>query len=178
MRPARSAAPARPRRSLKLSYNDRASFGPNLNRTMTFRISKAAARTAIVHYRHAMHTLEILHHTRYGYSSPVALGSHRLMFRPRDSHDLRLLDTGLSIEPAAQVRWVHDAFGNSIALAQFEGTTELLEIASTIRLQHFGLPLELPPIEDYARTLPFSYPAEEAPDLAATLNATIRTPTP
>jgi transglutaminase-like putative cysteine protease len=113
-----------------------------------------------------MRTLEIVHRTRYEYSSPVALGSHRLMFRPRDSHDLRLLDTGLTIEPAAQVRWIHDPFGNSIALAQFEGTTETLEIISTIRLEHFGLPLELPPIEDYARTLPFSYLAEEAPDLA------------
>lgn len=113
-----------------------------------------------------MYTLEIVHRTRYDYSSPVALGGHRLMFRPRDSHDLRLLDTGLTIEPAAVVRWIHDPFGNSIALAQFEGTTETLEITSTIRLEHFGLPLALPPIEDYARTLPFSYVAEEAPDLA------------
>src|SRR5262249_21206864 len=119
-----------------------------------------------MHYCHSMRTLEIVHRTRYEYSSPVALGSHRLMFRPRDSHDLRLLDTGLAIDPAAAMRWIHDPFGNSIALAQFEGTTESLEIVSTIRLEHFALPLDLPPIEDYARTLPFSYLAEEAPDLA------------
>src|SRR4029077_17311718 len=113
-----------------------------------------------------MRTLEIVHHTRYDYSVPVTLGEHRLMFRPRDSHDLRLLYTGLAIDPAAQVRWVHDAFGNSIAIAQFDGTTQRLELTSTIRLEHFGLPPELPPIEDYARKLPFAYPAEEAPDLA------------
>src|SRR5258708_24298838 len=113
-----------------------------------------------------MHRLEIVHRTRYDYSTPVTLGEHRLMFRPRDSHDLRLLQTRLTIEPAALVRWIHDPFGNSIALAQFEGTTQALEITSTIEVEHFGLPLELPPIEDYARTLPFSYLAEEAPDLA------------
>jgi transglutaminase-like putative cysteine protease len=113
-----------------------------------------------------MRTLEIIHRTRYKYSALVTLGEHRLMFRPRDSHDLRLLHTGLTIEPAAQVRWIHDPFGNSIAIAQFDGTTQRLELTSTIRLEHFGLPPELPLIEDYARKLPFSYLAEEAPDLA------------
>jgi transglutaminase-like putative cysteine protease len=113
-----------------------------------------------------MRTLEIVHRTRYDYSAPVTLGEHRLMFRPRDSHDLRLLHTGLAIDPAAQVRWIHDAFGNSIAIAQFDGLTQRLELISTIRLEHFGLPPELPPIEEYARKLPFAYLAEEAPDLA------------
>lgn len=113
-----------------------------------------------------MRTLEIVHHTRYDYSAPVALGEYRLMFRPGDSHDLRLLHTGLAIEPTASVRWIHDPFGNSIAIASFEGETRSLELTSTIRLEHFALPLELPPIEAYARTLPFSYLAEEAPDLA------------
>jgi transglutaminase-like putative cysteine protease len=113
-----------------------------------------------------MRTLEIVHRTRYEYSEPVTLGDHRLMFRPRDSHDLRLLHTGLAIEPAAQVRWIHDPFGNSIAIASFEGTTQVLELTSTIRLEHYGVPPELPPIEEFARSLPFSYLAEEAPDLA------------
>jgi transglutaminase-like putative cysteine protease len=113
-----------------------------------------------------MRTLEIVHHTRYEYSAPVTLGDYRLMFRPRDSHDLHLLHTGLAIEPAATVRWIHDPFGNSIAIASFDGATGTLELTSTIRLEHFALPLELPPIEEYARTLPFSYLAEEAPDLA------------
>ena len=42
----------------------------------------------------------------------------------------------------------------------------MLELTSTIRLEHFGLPPDLPPIEEYARKLPFAYLAEEAPDLA------------
>ena len=112
-----------------------------------------------------MRKLEIVHRTRYEYSEPVTLGDHRLMFRPRDSHDLRLLQTGLAIEPAAQVRWIHDPFGNSIAIVSFEGSTQALELTSTIQLEHFAAPPELSPIEEYARTLPFSYLAEEAPDL-------------
>jgi transglutaminase-like putative cysteine protease len=112
-----------------------------------------------------MPTLEIVHRTRYDYSVAVTLGDHRLMFRPRDSHDLRLLHTGLSIEPVAQVRWIHDPFGNSIAIASFEGETRALELVSTIGLEHFGQPPDLAPIEDYAQKLPFSYLAEEAPDL-------------
>lgn len=113
-----------------------------------------------------MSLLTVTHTTVYRYNRPVRFGEHRLMFRPRDSHDLRLLHTGLAIEPAASVRWIHDPFGNSIGIASFEGETRSLELTSTMRLEHFALPLELPSIEEYARTLPFSYLAEEAPDLA------------
>ena len=89
------------------------------------------------------------------------------MFRPRDSHDLRLLQANLVIEPQAQVRWIHDPFGNSIAIASFgEGPVAALEFLSPIQLEHYGMPPDVPMIEDYARKLPFSYLAEEAPDLA------------
>jgi transglutaminase-like putative cysteine protease len=114
-----------------------------------------------------MRTLEIVHRTRYAYAEPVTLNDYRLMFRPRDSHDLRLLHTNLTIEPAATVRWIHDPFGNSIAIASFPPEPlQVLELTSTIRVQHFGVLPELPSIEEYARKLPFSYLAEEAPDLA------------
>jgi len=113
-----------------------------------------------------MRTLEIVHRTRYDYAEPVVLADYRLMFRPRDSHDLRLLHTGLVIDPVAQVRWIHDPFGNSIAIASFPDTpVKVLELVSTIQLEHYGVPPDLQPIEDYARKLPFSYLAEEAPDL-------------
>jgi transglutaminase-like putative cysteine protease len=114
-----------------------------------------------------MHRLEIVHQTQYQYSGPVTLGDYRLMFRPRDSHDLRLLGTNLVIEPAAEVRWIHDPFGNSIAIASFgEETVKALKLISTIQLEHYGVAPDVPAIEEYARKLPFSYLAEEAPDLA------------
>lgn len=114
-----------------------------------------------------MRKLEIVHRTRYDYAEPVTLGDYRLMFRPRDSHDLRLLHTGLIIEPVAQVRWIHDPFGNSIAITSFaEAPIQTLEFISTIHLEHYAAPPDPPVIEPYAQTLPFSYLAEEAPDLA------------
>jgi transglutaminase superfamily protein len=41
--------------------------------------------------------LTIRHLTVYRYAEPVGLGEHRMMFRPRESHDLRLLDARLDI---------------------------------------------------------------------------------
>ena len=38
-----------------------------------------------------MPLLTIQHKTVYRYAHPVAFGEHRIMLRPRDSHDLRVL---------------------------------------------------------------------------------------
>jgi transglutaminase-like putative cysteine protease len=59
--------------------------------------------------------LTVRHATHYRYSNPVSLGVHRLMLRPRDSHDLRLVDAELTLSPPGQTRWMHDVFGNSVA---------------------------------------------------------------
>jgi Bacterial transglutaminase-like N-terminal region len=59
--------------------------------------------------------LNVRHTTVYRYRCPVALGDHRLTLRPRDSHDLRLIQTNLNLSPPATLRWSHDVFGNSIA---------------------------------------------------------------
>jgi len=42
-----------------------------------------------------MRLLTVRHVTIYRYSEPVGLGEHRMMFRPRESHDLRLVKTRL-----------------------------------------------------------------------------------
>jgi transglutaminase-like putative cysteine protease len=116
-----------------------------------------------------MPVVSIRHTTVYRYAAPVTFGDHRLMFRPRDSHDLRLLETGLQISPTANVRWLHDVFGNSIAVASFLEPAQELQLVSTIRLEHFpGIALEFP-LEPYARHHPFSYSAEEVPDLGRTM---------
>ena len=49
-----------------------------------------------------MRLLTVRHVTVYRYSEPVQLGEHRMMFRPRESHDLRLVRTKLDIRPAAR----------------------------------------------------------------------------
>jgi transglutaminase-like putative cysteine protease len=112
--------------------------------------------------------LRVTHRTEYRYRQPVVLGPHRLMCRPRDSHDLRLLDTGIKITPQpAALRWMHDVFGNSIAIATFSEAASQLEFESTFRAEHFPLPERTLVIDDYAATLPLSYSASEDVDLAS-----------
>jgi transglutaminase-like putative cysteine protease len=109
----------------------------------------------------------VRHLTVYRYSDPVGLGEHRMMFRPRESHDLKLLKEQLTIAPEpASLRWLHDMFDNSVAIATFDGTTSELRFDSTITLEHQETALPDYPLEEYARTYPFCYDADELPDLA------------
>jgi transglutaminase-like putative cysteine protease len=112
--------------------------------------------------------LRVSHRTQYRYRQPVVLGAHRLMCRPRDSHDLRLLDTGLIISPQpSELRWMHDVFGNSIAIAAFSEPAEELVFESTFRAEHFPLSERTLIVDDYAASLPLSYSASETVDLAS-----------
>ena len=117
-----------------------------------------------------MSFLTVNHTTVYNYREPVSLGEHRMMFRPRESHDLRLLRTNLIITPRpAHLRWLHDPFDNSVAVATFEGVTSQLRFESTVTLEHFeNTPLEYP-LEEYARSYPFRYADEDFPNLMRAL---------
>jgi transglutaminase-like putative cysteine protease len=115
-----------------------------------------------------MPTLTVDHRTTYRYANPVRFGEHRMMMRPRDSHDLRLLGTSLVVRPEATIRWIHDVFGNSIAIARFGKPAAELYVQSVFRAEHFPLPASSVEIEEYARQFPFSYDASEVPDIGRT----------
>jgi transglutaminase-like putative cysteine protease len=112
-----------------------------------------------------MKSLTVQHTTVYNYAQPVSFGDHRLMFRPRDSHTMRLLDTKLTITPPAQVRWLYDVFGNSIAIATFADQAAELRFDSEIRLEHYGTSDNDFPLDAVAETYPFQYAPDELPDL-------------
>lgn len=116
-----------------------------------------------------MPILSIRHLTRYTYRNPVALGEHRMMFRPRESYDQRLLSCDLAISPTpAKLNFVHDVFGNCVGVASFTGRTRELIFDSAVRLEHTPLPAfadEDGEIEAYAGCLPFAYGEEDLPDL-------------
>ncbi len=113
--------------------------------------------------------LRVSHTTTYSYIKPVQFGEHRLMIRPRDSHDLRLLEASLLIEPRAELRWLHDVFGNSVAIAKFGEASTQLKIVSEIVIDRYPLPELQFGVERYAARIPFSYPASEIPDLGRTI---------
>lgn len=116
-----------------------------------------------------MQRLRVDHKTTYRYKRPVNFGEHRLMLRPRDSHDLRLIDAALIIRPEASLRWIHDVFGNSVAVAEFLAPADELFIESMVVIDRYPTPPGSFRIEPFARKLPFSYPAREIPDLGRTI---------
>ena len=117
--------------------------------------------------RARMTILTVRHLTTYSYASPVRLGEHRMMLRPRDSNDQRLLKASLEIEPRPHcLRWIHDVFDNCVAIADFVGETRRLVVENNITLEHIALDEPEFLLEDRARFYPFSYAADEMPDLA------------
>jgi transglutaminase-like putative cysteine protease len=113
-----------------------------------------------------MRLLTVRHITSYRYLEPVTLGEHRMMFRPRESHDLRLVRTRLDIFPRpASLRWLHDVFDNSVAIATFGGATSDLRFDSTVTLEHLETALPDYALEIDAQTYPFIYKEDEGPDL-------------
>ena len=117
-----------------------------------------------------MGVLSVRHLTTYRYAEPVELGEHRMMFRPRESHDLRLIRTRLDITPQpADLHWRHDVFDNSVAIANFDCATTWLQFDSMITLEHVETRPPDYALEFAARTFPFDYPRDEWPDLAPAL---------
>jgi transglutaminase-like putative cysteine protease len=113
--------------------------------------------------------IRVTHRTVYRYSEPVRFSEHRFMCRPRDSHDLRLIDTGIFISPPAKLRWVHDVFGNSVLVATFAERADELVFESTFTAEHYPADPDVELLEARAETLPFSYDAAEMPDLACVI---------
>ena len=84
-----------------------------------------------------MPLLTIRHITEYTYRQPVSFGEHRIMMRPRESFDQRLISAQLDIAPKpSELRWLHDVFGNSVAIALFDKRAKALRIASEVQLDH------------------------------------------
>src|SRR5918998_6782444 len=117
----------------------------------------------------AMKPLTVRHLTTSRYGRPVAFGPHRLMLRPRDSHDLRLVRTELTLSPPARMRWLHDVFGNSVAIADFTGEADELVIESVLHLERYALERPVFELEDDVKTYPFVYSSEDRADLGRML---------
>jgi transglutaminase-like putative cysteine protease len=112
-----------------------------------------------------MKLLTVRHATTYRYSAPVAFGQHRLMLRPRDSHDLRLVDAELTLSPPGKLRWLHDVFNNSVALVDFDAPAAELVVVSTLTIERYALARLDFPIALEAESYPFMHSADDRSDL-------------
>jgi transglutaminase-like putative cysteine protease len=113
-----------------------------------------------------MPLLTIHQKTEYRYAHPVAFGEHRIMLRPRDGHDLRVLSGDLKIEPQPmRLRWIHDVFGNNVAIAAFDERADRLIVTSSATVEHNPAEEFALTADDPAYFYPFLYDEEEFPDL-------------
>lgn len=115
----------------------------------------------------AMTRLCITHRTRYRFHNPVDLAPHRMMLRPRETPDLRLLSFKLDIRPAALIDWSHDVAGNVVALASFQSRAQELEVLSQSRVDLRAPVWPVFPISASAASYPFVYSPDESTDLGA-----------
>ena len=114
-----------------------------------------------------MTTLKIHHGTTYRYRQPVSLGPHRLMLRPRESRDLRIVSSDVTVTPPATLTWAHDVFGNAVATATFQNMASTLMIESAVELDLNAAPWPVFDVAASAVVYPFRYSADDFTDLGA-----------
>ena len=124
-----------------------------------------------------MPILTIRHVTTYHYKQPVAFGEHRMMLRPRDDGDQKVLESELVITPEpSQLSWTRDNHGNHVTTARFAERACELRFKSTIHLDHAPAGFRAADIEDFARAHPFAYPAGDGLGLARVIAPLSRHP--
>jgi transglutaminase-like putative cysteine protease len=108
-----------------------------------------------------MKRVRVTHLTEYYYHAPVTFGPHRAMLRPREGHDLHIESSRLEIEPRAEVRWLRDIYGNSIAIIAFSEPGRKLRVSSELDVDLYDdVPIDCA-IDPIADSFPFQYDAEE-----------------
>lgn len=111
--------------------------------------------------------LKIHHKTTYRFHQPVSLWPHRLMLRPRESRDLRLISSNVAVTPAATVTWAQDVFGNAVATASFSTMADNLVIDSVAELELDAVAWPVFDIAASAISYPFRYSDDDWTDLGA-----------
>ncbi|WP_293680782.1 transglutaminase family protein [uncultured Phenylobacterium sp.] len=115
-----------------------------------------------------MPIVSISHRTTYRYRNPVAFGEHRVMYRPVESFDQRVLGASLEISPEpGLLRHVQEASGAVAAVARFAARSDRLTFESQVTLEHHpAVAFELEREGVILGERPFAYATADAADLA------------
>ncbi|NEU12780.1 transglutaminase family protein [Methylobacterium sp. BTF04] len=111
--------------------------------------------------------LRIHHQTTYRYRQPVSLGAHRLMLRPRETRELKLVSSVITVTPAATVNWANDVAGNAVATVTFALPSDTLTIDSFCRVALSAVAYPIFDIAASAIAFPFRYSDDDWTDLGA-----------
>lgn len=114
-----------------------------------------------------MPMLNIHHRTTYTFRQRVSLSPHRLMLRPREGRELRLLSHEISISPDAELSWSHDVFGNAVASATFQNSSDSLVVGSMATVDLTASAWPVFDIAVSAINYPFLYSDSDWTDLGA-----------
>lgn len=118
-----------------------------------------------------MPVISIRHLTTYRYRKPVAFGEHRMMFRPLQAFDQRLISAGVTVSPEPELlRHIQDVSGACVGIARFDRPSDTLVFDSRARVEH--IVQEPFALEDGDQRLgigDFLYDADEQPELAPSL---------
>jgi transglutaminase-like putative cysteine protease len=115
-----------------------------------------------------MPVVSIRHRTSYRYRNPVAFGEHRVMYRPLESFDQRVIASALEVGPEpAMLRHVQEASGATVAVTRFDTRADRLHFESRVTLDH--MPQTAFELEGEAAAIGaalFAYHPDEAAELA------------
>lgn len=121
-----------------------------------------------------MQRYKINHNTYYNFSGTVSLEPHTLLLRPRESHELRIESSVLTLTPPGTLRWHRDVEDNCVAVATFDLPANQLVIESEVIIQQYNdAPLDFL-VADYAINYPFAYITEDWPVLSSYVNTSDR----
>jgi transglutaminase-like putative cysteine protease len=115
-----------------------------------------------------MPLVSIRHRTTYRYRNPVAFGEHRVMYRPLESFDQRIVAASLEVGPEpAMLRHVQEVSGATVAVVRFDERADRLSFESHVTLDH--VPQTAFELEGAAAAIgvdAFAYDPEDAAELA------------
>ncbi|TVP76224.1 MAG: transglutaminase family protein [Puniceicoccaceae bacterium] len=107
----------------------------------------------------------IQHVTEYSFSQPVELREHRLLLRPREGHDIRIVASKLEVNLHHTIKWYRDVYGNSVGVLHLAESGTRLRIASEVRIEHYQTqPLDFI-VDERVLTFPFAFEPEDRMDL-------------
>jgi transglutaminase-like putative cysteine protease len=109
--------------------------------------------------------LIVQHTTRYRYRRAVTLQPHRLVVTPRDSGDIATVRRSLRFEPAANIEWTFDVFGNLIATASLVEPALELVILADAEVEQSAPEWPVFAIDQAAHSYPFAYSLDDLIDL-------------
>ncbi|GAJ29236.1 transglutaminase family protein [Acidomonas methanolica] len=114
-----------------------------------------------------MPVFSVEHTTVYRYRRPVGFGVHRLLGRPRDTAEQRLLDWSLEVSPRlGEMHHELDPFGNIVTQFSVPSRARELRVVNRLRVAQTPSVPESRRLASYAASWPFAYDADDAPDLA------------